>query len=333
MNRALRASLVGLLVLTAIAGFILVNPFAATAAANLVTNGDFETANGALPLGWAQGGWGTNTRTFTYPAAGMAGNGGKLQVTAFTSGDAKWYFTPVAVTPGTTYTFQDDYQSTGSSFLTIQYETAAQVYSYAALTAAPASAGFSHITRTFTPPAGVVKATVFHGLSAVGTLTIDNASVTSNATSTDTVVPTVSVTAPAAGATISGTVTVSANATDNVAVAGVQFLVDGVATGAEDLTAPYSISLNTATLSNGAHSISARARDTSANTATSGTVAVTVSNVVVIPPSGSNLITNGTFETPNGASPQGWAQGGWGTLTRTFTYPSVGAAGSRPSFR
>ena len=43
----------------------------------------------------------------------------------------------------------------------------------------------------------------------------------------DTTPPTVSVTAPAAGATVSGSVTVSAGASDNTGVAGVQFKVDG----------------------------------------------------------------------------------------------------------
>ena len=57
----------------------------------------------------------------------------------------------------------------------------------------------------------------------------------------DTTPPTVSVTAPAAGATVSGTnVTVSANASDNVGVAGVQFKLDGANLGAEDTSAPYS---------------------------------------------------------------------------------------------
>src|SRR3989442_1235204 len=51
--------------------------------------------------------------------------------------------------------------------------------------------------------------------------------------------PTVSITAPAAGATVSGTTTVSATATDNVGVAGVQFAVDGVNLGAEITAAPY----------------------------------------------------------------------------------------------
>ena len=38
---------------------------------------------------------------------------------------------------------------------------------------------------------------------------------------------------------MSGTVTVTATAADDVGVAGVRFLLDGVALGAEDTTAPY----------------------------------------------------------------------------------------------
>ncbi len=61
----------------------------------------------------------------------------------------------------------------------------------------------------------------------------------------DTTQPNVSITAPAAGATVSGVTTVTATATDNVAVAGVQFRVDGVNVGAEDLTAPYELAWDT----------------------------------------------------------------------------------------
>src|SRR2546427_5810795 len=47
--------------------------------------------------------------------------------------------------------------------------------------------------------------------------------------------PTVSISAPANGVTVSGTaVTVSASASDNVGVAGVQFKLNGVNLGAED---------------------------------------------------------------------------------------------------
>ena len=62
----------------------------------------------------------------------------------------------------------------------------------------------------------------------------------------DTTPPTVSITAPAAGATVQRhRSTFSANATDNVAVAGVQFRVDGANLGAEDTRAPYSVAWDT----------------------------------------------------------------------------------------
>jgi glucose/arabinose dehydrogenase/PKD repeat protein len=94
----------------------------------------------------------------------------------------------------------------------------------------------------------------------------------------DTTPPAVSVTAPAEGAALTGSVNVAATATDNTAVSGVQFLLDGANLGAEDTSAPYSVPWNTATASNGAHSVTARARDAAGNTTTSAAVAVTVAN-------------------------------------------------------
>src|SRR5207253_1206730 len=91
--------------------------------------------------------------------------------------------------------------------------------------------------------------------------------------------PTVSITAPAANASVSATTTVTANASDNVGVVGVQFKLDGANLGAEDLTSsPYSVSWNTTTASNGSHTLTAVARDAAGNTTTSTGVAVTVSN-------------------------------------------------------
>ena len=96
----------------------------------------------------------------------------------------------------------------------------------------------------------------------------------------DSTPPTVSVTAPAAAATVNGTVPVTASASDAVGVAGVQFRVDGQAIGAEDTTAPYAVNWNTTTLADGSHTLTAVARDAAGNTATSTGVAVTVQNVV-----------------------------------------------------
>ena len=70
----------------------------------------------------------------------------------------------------------------------------------------------------------------------------------------DTTAPAVTMTAPAAGATVSGTVTVSANASDNTGVAGVQFLLDGAPLGAEDTAAPYSVTWTSTGVADGATS-------------------------------------------------------------------------------
>ena len=59
----------------------------------------------------------------------------------------------------------------------------------------------------------------------------------------------------------SGTIWVTANAADNVGVAGVQFRLDGANLGAEDTTSPYSVSWNTTAVANGSHTLTAVARD------------------------------------------------------------------------
>ena len=74
------------------------------------------------------------------------------------------------------------------------------------------------------------------------------------------------------------TVTVSATAGDNVGVVGVQFKLDGANLGAEDTTAPYAVTWNTTTATNGGHTLTAVARDAAGNTTTSAPVTVTVAN-------------------------------------------------------
>src|SRR6266571_3882927 len=79
-----------------------------------------------------------------------------------------------------------------------------------------------------------------HTLTAVATDILgvrwnsDSVTVTvSNGPPPDTTPPAVSITSPGNGQTISGTVTVSATASDNVGVVGVQFQLDGFNSGAE----------------------------------------------------------------------------------------------------
>jgi hypothetical protein len=121
----------------------------------------------------------------------------------------------------------------------------------------------------------------------------------------DTTPPTVSMTAPANGSTVSGAITVSASASDNVGVVGVQFLVDGANAGAEDTAAPYSIAFNTLTLSNGSHTFSARARDNAGNMTTSAARTVTVNNA------NCKTATAGTAQ---------WVNTAFASKTGTFTF-------------
>jgi hypothetical protein len=122
----------------------------------------------------------------------------------------------------------------------------------------------------------------------------------------DTTPPTVSMSAPAPGAFVSSTVSVSASASDNVGVVGVQFRVDGANWAAEDTTAPFSISWNSALFANGAHSVSAVARDAAGNTAASAPVSITVSNT------GTSCQTRGASWQNQAFAPQS------GTFTAAF---------------
>jgi len=93
--------------------------------------------------------------------------------------------------------------------------------------------------------------------------------------------PVTSITAPLNGATVSGTTSVTASATDNVGVTKVEFYLDG-ALKSTDTTSPYSWSWDTTTATNGSHSLTSKAYDAALNVGTSTTVTVTVSNGVPV---------------------------------------------------
>ncbi|WP_375760298.1 M20/M25/M40 family metallo-hydrolase [Corallococcus exercitus] len=103
---------------------------------------------------------------------------------------------------------------------------------------------------------------------------------------TDTQPPTVSLTAPASGATVNGTTSLTATATDNVGVSRVEFLVDGVVKGSV-FASPYSLAWDSRTVANGSHTVAAKAYDSSGNSATTTARTVTVANVS----------TSGTYDT------------------------------------
>ncbi|HEX5746557.1 MAG TPA: Ig-like domain-containing protein [Archangium sp.] len=106
---------------------------------------------------------------------------------------------------------------------------------------------------------------------------VDSISVGPPTASSDTTPPTVNITAPANAATVSGTVDVTASASDAVGVKKVEFYVDG-SLADTDTAAPYVFTWNTAGVANGSHSIMAKAYDAANNVSTDNDTSVTVSN-------------------------------------------------------
>lgn len=98
-----------------------------------------------------------------------------------------------------------------------------------------------------------------------------------NGTPPDIVPPQVSITFPQDAAQVSNIINISADASDDVGVLGVQFLIDGVNVGSEDVNPPYGFSWDTRADVNGAHTLTARARD-AYNTTLSTAVTVNVAN-------------------------------------------------------
>ena len=90
--------------------------------------------------------------------------------------------------------------------------------------------------------------------------------------------PTVSLTAPGAGATVAGTITLSASASDAGGVAGVRFRLNGADVGTEDRYAPFAIAWDTRSKPNGVYTLTAVARDVAGNVRTSASRTITIRN-------------------------------------------------------
>jgi hypothetical protein len=88
--------------------------------------------------------------------------------------------------------------------------------------------------------------------------------------------PTISISSPASGATVSGTVTVTTTVSSNTT--SVQFKVDGANSGAAVTAAPFSHTLNTTALANGSHTLTVVASNSANQSTTSTPVVITVNN-------------------------------------------------------
>jgi len=97
------------------------------------------------------------------------------------------------------------------------------------------------------------------------------------ATAPDIVAPTVTLSAPADGSTVSGSVPLTVTAADNTGIASVQYFAGTTSIGTAT-TAPFSFNWDSTTVANGSVAITAQAKDAAGNSTTSAAVTVTVSN-------------------------------------------------------
>jgi hypothetical protein len=176
------------------------------------------------------------------------------------------------------------------------------------LTSAPYKYNWTVGSTSLGPHTLAARATDSNGdVSTSQAITVNVVSGNGGGGGTDTTPPTVSIINPTAGQTVSGTIPVAANAMDDVAVASVQFLLDGKPLGNPVTSSPYAVNWDTTTATNGTHVLSAQATDTSGNVGTSTNVSVTVQNPTPPPPCfimdvhvnvhGTGVVTTPSFHT------------------------------------
>ena len=123
----------------------------------------------------------------------------------------------------------------------------------------------------------------FYGWGRVNTFRAVSAALATGAPPPDTTAPTASISSPAAGATVSGSVAITAAASDNVGVTEVRFYVDGQMI-ASDTSSPFSAYWDSMTAGDGPHTLAADAFDAAGNRGSATPVSVTVANAPPPPP-------------------------------------------------
>jgi peptidoglycan/xylan/chitin deacetylase (PgdA/CDA1 family) len=289
-----------------------------------------DSANGSTPTCWQQAGFGTNTASFSRVNGAHAGSWAEqVKVTTWSDGDRK--LLPAmdlgqcspGVTAGHTYTLSTWYTADVPVPIVSYYRTTSGGWVYWLKgPVQPASSTWRQ--ATWTPPAVPAGATaVSFGLSlaAVGTVTTDDYALVDVTQPPDTAAPTASLTAPTNGATLTGPVTFSATAADNVGVTRVDFAVDGTVV-ASTTSAPYQLAWSSDQVANGTHTVSATAYDAAGHASAPSTASVTTSNT------GTNPVVNPSLEKASTSVPDCFQVGVTGTNTGTAARTSTARTGS-----
>lgn len=160
---------------------------------------------------------------------------------------------------------------------------------------------------------------------AAGNSSSDLIDVTVTGGVSDTVAPVVNVTSPTAGSTVSGSISLSATASDNTGVVGIDLLIDGVKVGA-CTSSPCVVSWNSAGVAEGAHAVSARAFDAAGNVGLDNDTSFTTRQ--------GQTDFSETFSSSSGPDNAGWSLGTWtlSTVNNSSTSGQSITAASKAKF-
>jgi peptidoglycan/xylan/chitin deacetylase (PgdA/CDA1 family) len=294
------------------------------ASSNIIQNPSLEEVsqnNILFPKKWQQGKYGNNTTLFSYSNTGNTGErSATINMTAHKSGDAKWFFDDVNVQAGSEYSFSGYYTANVKSTIMLRFRNISGGFIYQQFKVLPIASDWTRYEGSFTVPSGVVSVTAFHLIKNVGTLSIDDQSISL----VDKIAPIISIISPYENQKINGILNASILATDDTEVSSVHILVDDISVSVDE-SYPYEAIIDTTTLSNGTHVLSAYVEDTAGNIGNSIPISFQVENIVI-----DNLISNNSVEISNILDqklPDMWHTGGWGINDTIFSYPVLGSDG------
>ena len=295
---------------------------------NGVANASLETDdpyNPGTPYCWSANLGAGDAADFAETSTAHTGKVGEtVTMSSYTSGMAALVIkqdlgqcAPSAV-PGDSYLVSGWYQSTVPTRFVFWYRDANG--GWHSWTKSPQFAAESSWTQAkwATPavPAGATALSFGMDIEAVGTLTTDDYSLIDSGGPPTT--PSVSLSAPVAGATLSGPVTFTANASSPIGISRVDFLVNGVVV-ATATSPPYTATWDSTMVGDGPVTVTARATDTDGNQVTTAGQAATVSNAAS---RGGNLLANASLDsnTSGGSTPGCWQERTFGTNTAAWNY-------------
>lgn len=172
-NRLFASSLTLFVVITG-ASFAYAQESGSGSGQNLVSNSSFESLNtNGEPTGWLKGRWGNNTAKFSVSSDAPSGKSSLgVVVSDRVSGDAKWYFNEISVSPGQLYEWSDQYKSNSKTYVTVQYRMNNDSLEYHDILNLDTSGDWKRASVRFLTPPNVKSLTIFHLLNNNGELKI-----------------------------------------------------------------------------------------------------------------------------------------------------------------